>query len=269
MEAGDPEQKRKMRSLMEYFHGRHSFRGMGDFPHVTRELIREESTRRGAPWHWAVGNGSSFQGHMVIDYAKILRIGIPGLRREIEEAMSACDDPEKAPFYRSLLLYCDNMSDLCHRYAEKARDILAEEASESRRDELSEIAEICDSVSMRPPRSFREALQLFWFTFLLDGNDDPGRFDQFMFPFYRDDLAKGVITREFARELLEELWHKMEQVRAWSLVLAGQTPDGEDASNDLTHLCLEVTADLRITNPAVALRLFSGSPRHLWRMAMR
>jgi pyruvate formate-lyase/glycerol dehydratase family glycyl radical enzyme len=268
METGDPEQKWRMQALMEYFPGRH----------VTRELIHEESIRSGATWHWAIGNGSSFQGHMVIDYAKILRVGIPGLRREIEDAMSACDDPEKVPFYQSLLLYCDNMSDLCRRYAEKAKDmqsvehaasLFSEEVSQSRRDELSEIAEICESVSMRPPNSFREALQLFWFTFLLDGNDDPGRFDQFMYPFYRDDLAKGAITREFARELLEDLWYKMEQVRAWSLVLAGQTPDGEDASNDLTHLCLEVTADLRITNPAVALRLFSGSPRHLWRMGMR
>ncbi len=258
-ETGSSAQKLRVKTLTEYFPGRH----------VTGELIREECIKRGAPWHWAVGNGSSFQGHMVIDYAKILRIGIPGLRREIEEAMRGCDDPEKEPFYRSLLLYCDNMSGICHRYAEKAREMQSEAISESRRDELAQIAEICDNVSIRPPRTFREALQLFWFTFLLDGNDDPGRFDQFMFPFYSDDLAKSEMTREYARGLLEELWYKMEQVRAWSLVLAGQTPDGEDASNDLTDLCLEVTADLRITNPAVALRLFTRSPRKLWRKAMR
>ena len=259
METGDPEQRQKAQSLLDYFPDRH----------VTRELIHEESIKRGAPWHWAIGNGSSFQGHMVIDYAKILRVGISGLLREIEETMSVCDNQEKAPFYRSLLLYCDNMADLCRRYAEKARDMQSEEVSQKRRDELSEIAEICDRISTRPPRSFREALQLFWFTFLLDGNDDPGRFDQFMLPFYRDDLTEGRITREFARELLEELWYKMEQVQAWSLVLAGQTPDGEDASNDLTELCLEVTANLRLTNPAVALRLFDGSPRRLWRLAMK
>jgi pyruvate formate-lyase/glycerol dehydratase family glycyl radical enzyme len=258
-ETGSNDQKLRVKKLTEYFPGRH----------VTGELIREECIKRGAPWHWAVGNGSSFQGHMVIDYAKILRIGIPGLRREIEETMRECDDPGKEPFYSSLLLYCGNMSETCRRYAEKAREMQSEAASESRRDELAQIAEVCYNVSTRPPRTFREALQLFWFTFLLDGNDDPGRFDQFMFPFYRDDLAKGEITREYARGLLEELWYKMEQVRAWSLVLAGQTPDGEDASNDLTDLCLDVTADLRITNPAVALRLFSGSPRRLWRKAMR
>ena len=280
METGDPEQSQKAQSLLDYFPDRH----------VTRELIHEESIKRGAPWHWAIGNGSSFQGHMVVDYAKILRVGISGLRREIEETMSVCDNQEKAPFYRSLLLYCDNMADLCRRYGEKARDMQSEGVSQKRRDELSEIAEICDNISTRPPRTFREALQLFWFTFLLDGNDDPGRFDQFMFRFYRDDfdtasagfdtlrtqpkpqskdLTEGRITREFARELLEELWYKMEQVQAWSLVLAGQTPDGEDASNDLTELCMEVTSDLRLTHPAVALRLFDDSPRHLWRMAMR
>lgn len=259
MEIGDAEQRRKAQILMDYFPGRH----------VTGELIHEEAIKRGAPWRRAIGNGSSFQGHMVIDYAKILRVGIPALRREIEEAMSACGDPKKIPFYHSLLLYCDNMSDLCRRYAEKARDMQISEASQSRREELSEIAEICDSISARPPRSFREALQLFWFTFLLDNNDDPGRFDQFMFPFYRDDLEKGIITRDFARELLVDLWYKMKQVVAWSLVLAGQTPDGADASNDLTYLCLEVTADLRVTNPAIALRLSSVSPRRLWRAGMQ
>ncbi|MFQ6039912.1 MAG: pyruvate formate lyase family protein [Candidatus Poribacteria bacterium] len=256
METGDAEQRRRAQSLLDYFPGRH----------VTRELIHEESIKRGAPWRWAIGNGASFQGHMVIDYARILSIGIPGLRREIEEAMSACDNPKKDAFYRSLLLYCDNMADLCRRYAETARVMKTEEMSPGRRNELSEIAEICENIATRPPRSFREALQLFWFTFLLDGNDDPGRF---MFPFYRDDLTEGRITRNFARELLEELWYKLEQAHAWSLVLAGQTPDGEDASNDLTYLCLEVTEALRLTNPAVALRLFSGSPRRLWRQAMR
>lgn len=259
MGTGTPEQRQLMRSLMEYFPGRY----------VTGDLIREESIRCGASWHWAIGNGSSFQGHMVINYAKILRIGISGLRKEIEEAAQICSDPEKDPFYRSIHLYCDNMSDMCLRYAEKARNMQDGETTQARQDELSEIAEICDSISTRPPRSFREALQLFWFTFLLDGNDDPGRLDQFMFPFYRDDLAKGRITREFTHQLLEELWYKMQQVRAWSLVLAGQTPDGRDASNDLTYLCLEITSRLRLTNPAVALRLFNGSSRHLWREAMR
>lgn len=256
IENGSDEQKQKAEALMDYFPGHH----------VTRDLIHEEAIRRDAPWCGSLGGGSSYQGHMVIDYAKILRVGISGLRDEIEMAMSACDDPEKLPFYRSLLLYCDNMADICHRYAEKARNM--PEVSQERRVELLEIADICDNISKRPPQTFREALQLFWFTFLLDGNDDPGRLDQFMFSFYRDDLESGIITREFARELLVDLWYKMEQMKAWSLVLAGQTPDGRDASNDLTYLCLEVTSELRVTNPAIALRVFSGTPRRLWRVAM-
>ena len=259
IETEDLEQKQKMQKLLEYFPGRH----------VTRDLIHEEAIKRDAPWNLSIGNGASFQGHMVIDYAKILHVGIAGLRREIEEAMLSCANPEKDAFYHSLLLYCNNMTDLCCRYAKRARDMQSEEISQARREELSEIAGICDRISSSLPASFCEALQLFWFTFLLDGNDDPGRFDQFMFPFYRNDLDEGRITREFVRGLLEELWYKMEQVRAWSLVLAGQTPAGKDASNELTYLCLETTEDLRLTNPAVALRLFNGSPKRLWRRAVK
>ena len=259
IKTGDAGQRSKALKLMEYFPGRH----------VTNDLIREEAIRRGAPWHRAVGNGSSFQGHMVIDFAKILRVGIPGLYQEIEEAMSACRETEKLPFFRSLLMYCRNMSDVCLSYSEKARDMRTDEISLKRQSELAEIADICSSISAAPPRSFREALQLYWFTFLLDGNDDPGRFDQFMYPFYRDDLSSSAITRDFARTLLVDLWHKMEQVTAWSFVLAGQTPDGGDASNDLTYLSIDVTADLKITHPAVTVRVFSGTPRRLWQTAMK
>jgi len=254
-----PTRTDRMQALPEYFPGRH----------VTRNRIQEEAIRRGAPWNMTIGNGASFQGHMVIDYAKVLRIGISGLRREIEEAMSACDTEDKAPFYEAMVLYCDNMRDLCRRYAEEARASQAQGPSPARRHELAEIAEICESISTRPPRTFREALQLYWFTSLLDEVDDPGRFDQYLFPFYRDDLAAGRMTREQARDLVEELWFKLDQSNAWSLVLGGQTPDGNDASNDLTHLCLEVTRDLRLTHPAVALRVFSGTPRRLWRLAMQ
>ena len=255
----DPGPRDAMQALLDYFPGRH----------VTRDLIHDEAIRRGAPWHGTVGNGASFQGHMVVDYAKVLRIGLTGLRREIEETMSVSDAGSKSAFYEAMLLYCDNMRDLCRRYAAAAAALQAQAPSAARRDEVSDIAAVCRHVSTQPARTFREAVQLYWFTCLLDEVDDPGRFDQYLFPFYRDDLAAGRMTREQARDLLEELWCKLDQSNAWSLVLGGQTPDGTDASNELTYLCLEVTRDLRMTHPAVALRVFSGTPRRLWRLAVQ
>jgi len=204
---------------------------------------------------------------MVVDYAKPLRMGISGLRREIEDTMAACEEEGKKPFYEAMLLYCDNMRDLCLRYAAAARS--DEGRSSARRAELAEIAAVCERVSTQPPATFGEAIQLYWFTCLLDDVDDPGRFDQYLFPFYRDDLAAGRSTPDEARSLVEELWLKLDQNNAWSLVLAGQTPDGQNACNDLTYLCLDVTSELRQTHPAVALRVSQETPRRLWRVALR
>lgn len=257
LKTGTPEQQETVRSLRDTFSGKH----------VTMDLVREEAIRRGHPWHYSIGNGASFQGHMVVDYAKVLRIGIPGLRAEVEAAMATAS-PDKRPFYEALLLYCDNMAGICRRYASAASEV-AETASDTRQAELAEIAEVCRAIESRTPRTFREAIQLFWFVFLLDGSDDPGRLDQYMYPFYRTDIDSGRITRDEAYGLLVELWCKMRQLSAWSLVLGGQTPDGEDASNELTELCLEVTELCRFTNPAIALRVHSRTPRPLWRRAMR
>ncbi|MHB1458406.1 MAG: pyruvate formate lyase family protein [Armatimonadota bacterium] len=257
MQTGTPEQCETVTSLADYFPGKY----------ISSDLVNQESSKQGFPIHTAIGNGSSFQGHMVIDYPKILRIGISSLRNEVMVAMKSCTDSDKQPFYQAMLLLCDNINSLCMRYSVKTAD-LAEDASPNRKMELLEISDICSKTAANPPSSFREALQLFWFTFLLDGTDDPGRLDQFLYPFYINDINNGLLTEDTALELLAELWYKMGQVTAWSLVLGGQTPDGEDAANELTYLCLEVTKTLRLTNPAIALRVHSKTTRELWRAAL-
>lgn len=257
IQIGDSDQIDFVKKLADYFIGKH----------ISSDLVNQESSLQGFPIHQAIGNGASFQGHMVIDYPKILRIGISGLQDEIVQAMDSCFDENKLPFYQSMLLLCENMSNLCRKYADTANK-LANETQGNRKTELMDISRICSKISTDPPSSFREAIQLFWFIFLLDGTDDPGRLDQFLYPFYVNDVNNGLLTDETALELLAELWYKMGQVSAWSLVLGGQTPDGEDASNELTALCLEVTGQVRITNPAIALRVHSKTTRKMWKTAL-
>ena len=215
-----------------------------------------------------IGGSPNWQGHMVIDYAKILEVGITGLRDEIVKAILACIDTLKLPFYQSLLLLCDNLSQICLKYASKAMEIRKHKISSQRSKELLGIAKICKAISKRPPKTFREAVQLYWFTFLCDCSDDAGRIDQFLYPFYHKDIASGEITRESAKVLLTDMWYKMEQTGAWGLVLGGQTKDGSDAGNDLTYLCLEITRELKLINPAISLRTFHGTPKELWKVAM-
>jgi formate C-acetyltransferase len=101
-----------------------------------------------------------------------------------------------------------------------------------------------------------------------------GRFDQWMYPFYRHDIDTGVLTHQEAQELLENLWIKLNYFAGnndslRNVALGGQTPDGKDACNELTYMCLEATAKLRLPEPKLNLRLFPGSPPKLLRAGCR
>src|SRR5437868_15181586 len=105
------------------------------------------------------------------------------------------------------------------RYADEAKTLARKQSDPARRRELERIAEICAAVPAHPPRNFREALQAFWFTQVLlyinspDWSISPGRFDQYMWPYYRHDIDVGAMTRSEAEELLACLWIKFNDVR--------------------------------------------------------
>ena len=132
-------------------------------------------------------------GEITADYQDVLfKKGFGGIKKEAEAYVAELDatsleGAEKMEFYRSIVLVCDGIIRLANRYAEKAREMAAEEADETRKAELMQIAEICDVVPENPPKSFREAMQFMWFTQLggiLSENPlawNPGRFDQYMY----------------------------------------------------------------------------------------
>ena len=125
-----------------------------------------------------------------------------------------------------------------------------------------------------PPQTFHEACQFFWFLHLIthiEGNgysQSPGRFDQYMYPYYRADVDAGRLTREWAKELLGNLWVKFLENCVWgvrhnetqSLTLSGTNAAGEDLTNELSYLCLDVTQDVATPEPLVWVRWHPGIP---------
>lgn len=256
--AEHPERRNEIQTIVDYFHGHHD----------THAVAREECRRRDLPTGNSVGFGGSYQGHMVVDYAKMLRLGVQGVRAEVADRLARAP-AERRPFYESLLIVNDIFVTALSAYAAQAKREAAAAATAQRQAALHEIARICRALCERPPETFHEALQLYWTTMLLDGVDDAGRADQYLIDYYHADRDAGQLTRAQAASLLEELWLKLHQHGAWGLVLGGQLADGSDATNALSYLGLEVTERLRLlTNPAVPVRLHANSPRKLWRKAM-
>ncbi|MFH1775609.1 MAG: glycyl radical protein, partial [Chloroflexota bacterium] len=237
---------------------------------------------------------SAIAGRQVSDYEKVLKNGLEGIIAEAEKRIRELKiltsaDIRKRHFLKGAIISCEAVIKHAARYAELASEMSKEEANPARKRELAKIAEICRWVPARPPRTFHEALQSFWFVHVALEIEmtyqgyTPGRFDQYMYPFYRKDIDEGRLTWEEAGELLGCLWVKFEQIQEviptkrteitgtnmfQNITIGGQTRDGRDATNELSYLILDVTEDVRQTQPTITVRYHDGlSDRFLVRAA--
>lgn len=224
----------------------------------------------------------------VIDHGKLMRLGCKGIRDDARARLAALGDPAeraaKAPFLEAVILTCDAMTTWARRHADAARALASSAADPRRRAELLEIAEACEWAPENPCRTFREALQVQWFSQcmsrleeMIGGDINQGRMDQYLYAYYRADIDAGRLTEEGATELLQCLWISMMQYVQLNLsptaaagregfshhetvTIGGQTREGDDATNDLTYVLLESTRALRTSYPELAARIHAGTP---------
>ena len=146
-----------------------------------------------------------------VDFAKILNEGAKSIIEEAKQCLKdlryeSPDAIEKRNFWEGTVIVFEAWVRFAHRFADLAEKMALAEKDEKRRDELKEMARICRKVPYEPADTFREAMQAFWFTFLMvcpSPTATAGRFDQYMYPFYKKDIEAGLITDEEVLELLE------------------------------------------------------------------
>ena len=209
-----------------------------------------------------------YNSHYPPGHETILRMGLAGIRDSAREKLQSETEPSKRGFLRSVEISYDAACKYVEKYAQYADEMAASEPDPRRKEELKRISSICHELAISPPTSFYAALQLLQFTRVFGGRGCIGRFDQWMYPFYKRDIEEGRITVQEAQELLECLWIKMNHFAGnndslRNIALAGQTRDGKDACNELTYMCLEASAKLMLPEPKLNVRFFSGSPRRL------
>jgi formate C-acetyltransferase len=212
-------------------------------------------------------------GHTVLGFSEILAKGTQGLRIKIQQFNADEPDSDKKAFRTALLIICDGIDAFAQNYANRARELAATETQSNRKAELRTLAERCTNVPRNPARSFAEALQAFWFIHLLDGADSPGRFDQYLFPYYQRDVAAGILTPDVAQTWLDHLWKRFNDTRSWNLCVGGLRPDGSDGTNDLTFMALEATRRTQKVAPNLSLRFCfdpanPDSNQKLWQKAL-
>jgi pyruvate formate-lyase/glycerol dehydratase family glycyl radical enzyme len=282
------ENKKSLSSIIPYWKGRTVKDRILSM--LSEEIIKGGHGQVGAfDDEWALENGD---GHLAIDYPKLLRLGFKGLLEEINEKITSLDrnDPEhilKENFYRSLIIIYEAAVRFANRFAVLAEDMAKNVSDPRRRDELLEIAGICGRVPEYPAETFREAVQVVWFGQLiiqLETNGHSvsiGRFDQFAYPFLKKDIDEGRLNEEEALEILQCFWVKLASItklRSWSqtrlnaghpmfqnLTIGGQKTDGEDAVNRLTFLLLDCHDTMRLSQPTLTARVHKNSPHQFLR----
>lgn len=230
-------------------------------------------------------------GHLAIDYDKLMKVGYSGLVTEAKEKLAALNkrDPEyadKRDFYQAMIIMHEASIKYIERYAKLAEDMAAEEKDEKRKAELEAMAVNCHEIAAGAPKTFWQALQLFNIATALiqvESNGHSisyGRMDQWLYPYYETDMKNGTISKEFALELLEVEYVKMNNPTKLkdygsmalrngrgfggeSLTIGGMDKDGKDATNDLTMLLLEASAHTRMMNPWVCVRMHKNTPYEL------
>ncbi|MBE8540247.1 formate C-acetyltransferase/glycerol dehydratase family glycyl radical enzyme [Geoglobus acetivorans] len=225
--------------------------------------------------------------HVAVNYPYLLRRGFRWFVEESERRIaeireSGCEDARKLVFYEAAKIAAEGIIRFAERYAELARKMAEDEDDESRREELLKVAEICEKVPAKPPESFHEAVQFVWFVqcALHQENYEQGismgRIDQYLLPYYLRDVREGRLSKREAFEILANLWVKPNEIvppfdsllelyfsgqaTNQALTIGGVDSSGNDATNELSYLMLEVTEAVPLRQPNVHVRVSSKTP---------
>ena len=226
-------------------------------------------------------------GHVTVKYWEVLETGFEGIMEKAQKELDGCSVGDgnyarKSHFLEAVILSCKAVIDYAGRYAKLAQEMAAQTSDPVRKKELFVIAENCSRVPAKGAQNFYEACQSFWFVQQLlqmesSGHSiSPGRFDQYMYPYYKKDMEAGTITREFAQELMDCIWVKLNDLNKCrdaasaegfagyslfqNLIAGGQNKEGEDVTNDLSVMCIQASMHVHLPAPSLSVRVWNGSP---------
>ena len=227
-------------------------------------------------------------GHVTVCYDKILEIGYEGIIKEAKDELERCNVSDmnyasKSHFLNAVILSCNAVINYAKRYAVLAKELAQKCNDQKRKKELEKIAKNCDRVPKKGARNFYEACQSFWFVQMLlqiesSGHSiSPGRFDQYMYPYYEADIKSEAINKEEAQELIDCIWVKLNELNKvrdagsaegfagyglfQNLIAGGQDGEGVDVTNDLSYMCIEASLHIMLPQPSLSVRVWNKTPQ--------
>lgn len=274
-------EKETIRQVMDYWKGR-SLTDMWR-AHVPPQYLELENIVQSGGYT----TNCHYPAHFCIDYPRALELGLSGCIQDLKQRMAKLrpsdpEDVERLRFYEAAVLMQEAVIRFAHRYADLARDLAGRETDPVRRGELERIEANCRRSPAQPARTFYEAVQAVWLMSICAMQEcwgagvSLGRCDQYLLPYYRRDIEAGILTPDQARELLELLYIKMNDVIVLQagflqvgfsgypvmqgLTIGGVDRDGRDAVNELSYLLLDAEEAVGLTAEEVVVRIADCNP---------
>ncbi len=235
-------------------------------------------------YHAINGGGDSNPGYDVI----LMKKGMLDIKKEAEEKLSLLkyenpDDIDKIYFYKSIIDTAEGVIIYAKRMSDYAYELAQKELNPKRKAELLKISEVNARVPANKPRNFWEAIQSVWTIeslLIVEENQTGmsiGRVDQYMYPYFKEDIENEKITPFEAFELAGCMLIKMSEMM-WitseggskffagyqpfvNMCVGGVTRAGRDATNDLTYLLMDAVRHVKIYQPTLACRIHKSSPQ--------
>lgn len=211
-------------------------------------------------------------GHVIAGYDRVLQKGLHFLITSATDRLEAKDSTGR-DFAKASLEICQAVSNYILRYAEKAKALERKTTLEENKVRLKRMADTCEWVALKPPRSFFEAVQLLWLLHEVViyeqycGSMSLGRMDQYLYPYYKRDIDTGVLTHEEAVEIIEALWIKFSGLRKGyqNVTIGGCDAHGNYAANELSYMFLNASKKLKMDQPLLSVRWHKSMPLEFWK----
>ena len=278
-----PEDQARIRELLKYWKNK-ELASMWAFT-VPPEIM--EYTKSGLiAGPTLTGNGHHLT-HVGADYEKLLKVGLKGIRKEIEDEIAKLDvvipeDYDKYQFLQAMLISNQAAIDFSKRYAKLAAELAEKCNDPQRKAELEEMARICDKVPEQPADTFYEAVQsivMTWTVINIEGQGNGlcfGRLDQTLYPYYLKDKAAGILDDDSAKMLISMLYIKSNGVvniddhatseiftgwpQTMNVIVGGINEKGRDVTNELSYICLDADLDVGLTQNDLVVRIHKRTP---------
>lgn len=274
------ETRKELSEILKYWHGKSLYE-------TFRKILPKKCNDA-----WNIGAiddtwvSSAGIGNVVADYGFIIDNGLEFLIEKAEQRKNSLDLTQPGAYKKywnldSMIIANKAVIAYSNRFANECEKIAFKEKNLKRKAEILLIAKNCRRVPAKPARTFWEGLQSVWMVLLaihLETNGHAislGRFDQYLYNLYIQDINNGALSREEALELVEAFYVKcneLNKLRSWpdtafflgyqmfiNLAVGGQTADGKDAVNELSYICLDACSDLKLFTPSISVKHFEGT----------